>query len=489
MNTRETSSNNHIPHFDTFSNFMHSRFNQTNVPVLQDNTDMNTRENSNKDRNFNSLQTRLIDALTPYNESMLKNFEKYTLRNQLATSSNNNLGLIDNTLNEKITYELISIGLFNKDDIREDSNKDDIREDSNKDDVSRNTISCETPQGFKDFLSSLIGQNIHTFKPNLKQVIIDASIYYVCPYSCIDSHLERNKKNYIKFVCKFHTTKRTNCSSNFKILIRNDVVYDIEFDQKLHNHFLDELFISSRISLITSHTKDTITEASKNGLPTCYIRRFICPKLLPDQLYNATRKGKKEYFDDEIGKLHEYLTSVQNNYCTIWQFDSNNKFYDLLIINSRIKKCAYAKDIIVMDDTMCTNRFQYPILPFIVFDENNAVQILAIAIIKEKDEIYFANILRSFKSEINSVKIFLIDRLISQTNAIKKIFPSSKIVYCRLHIKRNIEHHMGRNSKILEAFMLFIHEKINREDCINMLKENIKNSNKFKKHIQKLIDN
>ena len=47
---------------------------------------------------------------------------------------------------------------------------------------------------------------------------------------------------------------------------------------------------------------------------------------------------------------------------------------------------------------------------------------------------------------------------------------------------------MGRNSKILEAFMLFIHEKINREDYINMLKENIKNSNKFKKHIQKLIE-
>ena len=93
------------------------------------------------------------------------------------------------SIEEKIRLELESIGLLR----------------SNSQPVQMN----ETPKSLTDFLNSLREKSIEEFQ-NLTQVIKDKSIESCCPFSCVDSNLNRSDANfhYIKFACKLHTEKK-----------------------------------------------------------------------------------------------------------------------------------------------------------------------------------------------------------------------------------------------------------------------------------------
>lgn len=349
-----------------------------------------------------------------------------------------------------------------------------------------------TPNNFINFLKNLIGKNINDITHNMSEYIIQESIKFGIPYTCKDSKLNRDgfQKSYITFFCKFHTKKRTGCQSKFKIIIENKIVKDINFIEIKHNHSLDRIYIESKISLITNEDKKILREAVHKGLSTPSLRKLTNINLLPQQMYNVIRNEKKEYFSNEILNLQNYVKNIQNKFDVFWKFDNDNKFYNLIIINSIIKNCYYANDIVVIDDTMCTNNFDYPFFVFLVFDENNMAQILAISIISGKNEKSFEDILSSLKTFIPTIRIFIMDRLKSQTNAVKKVYPLSKIVYCRIHIERNIIKNIkiADSKEILNIFKNFIDEKLDRMEYIKRLSSLIHDNKKSSKHIKKLID-
>ena len=349
-----------------------------------------------------------------------------------------------------------------------------------------------TPKEFITYLKSFVGKSQDDFDQNISQYITQESIKFGIPYSCIDSKLNRNgfQKSYIKFICKFHTNKRTSCNSQFKIIINNKIIKDIKFIDIYHNHSLERTYIESKIPLITKDDKIKLREAVQKGLSTPALRKLTNTNLLPQQMYNVIRNDKKDYFSNEILQLQNYVKEIQNKFDVFWKFDENNKFYNLIIINSIIKSCSYANDIVVIDDTMCTNNFDYPFLVFLVFDENNMVQILAISIISSKDEKNFIDIMSSLKTFIPDIRVFLMDRLKSQKNAISKIFPLSKIVYCRLHIERNIIKQIKINNirDLIQYFRDFLNEKMDKKEYIDKLKNIICDNDKSLKHIHNLIN-
>ena len=178
------------------------------------------------------------------------------------------------------------------------------------------------------------------------------------------------------------------------------------------------------------------------------------------------------------------MKSKKIDYDFIWQEDENNLFYSLLIVNARIRKCAYSNDIVMIDDTVCTNQFGYPFINFIVFDENNMVQNLAVAIITSKEENNFVNIFQNLKEIIPEIRVFVIDRLRSQINALQKVYPQAYLVYCRIHIYRNIKNKMGSNKEILNLFWNFVEIIITEIEYINKLKKAIENS----AHLRNLLN-
>lgn len=421
----------------------------------------------------NELFAKLCDAILLIDDidnnimtSLEKNFNDHFQYN-LDKINNSDSELIKNycklNYNQKLMLELKSIGL--------------------------DIFFTVTPNNFITHLKSFIGKNQDDISKNLSQFIKQESIKFGIPYSCKDSKLKRNgfQKSYIKFVCKFHTHNRTFCNSKFKIIIDNKIIKDIDFTEIYHNHSLERNYIESKVPLISDDDKIKLREAVQKGLSTSSLRKLTNANLLPQQMYDVVRK---DYFSNEIIHLQGCVKEIQNKFDIFWKFDEDNKFYNLIIINSVIKSCSYSNDIVVVDDTMFTNNFDYPFLVFLVFDENNMVQILAISIISSKDEKNFIDIMTSFKTFIPNVRVFLMDRLKSQKNAIKKVFPLSKIVYCRLHIERNIIKQIKiNNTKVLiQYFRDFVNQIIDKNEYIDRLKNLICDNQKSLKHIQNLID-
>lgn len=344
----------------------------------------------------------------------------------------------------------------------------------------------ETPTEFVNFLNSLLEKRIDEFD-NLKQYIKDESIKNACPYSCRNSNIYKENANfqYINFVCKFHTDKKSQCKSRFCIKIENKVIRAIQFINKIHNHRIDKLFVGSKVPLLTSEQKANMRKQAQMGLPSPLIRRFNAPDLLPNQLYNTIRNFKNKNFENQIEKLYNFSQTLKKDYDVIWKNNTNNIFQSLLIINSFIKNCPYSQDIVMIDDTECTNNFQYPFVPFYVFDEHNKMQMLAVGIITSKEERSFCDIFRSLKLAVENVRVFIIDRLPSQISALNKVYPSSFLAYCRLHISRNIKSKMGRNSEVNMLFWKFVKKEITEEKFKNDLQNIINQTNS--KHLTKLL--
>ena len=206
---------------------------------------------------------------------------------------------------------------------------------------------------------------------------------------------------------------------------------------------------------------------------------------MSQQLYNAIRKYKNKQFENQIQKLYDYSQTLKNQFDIIWKNDENNKFESLLIVNSTIKICSYSRDIVMIDDTECTNNFNYPFIPFYCFDENNKMEMLAVGILTSKEQKSFCNILESLKLIIDNIRIFIIDRLSSQIAALNKVYPFSFLVYCRVHISRNIENKMGRGNKVINLFWKFINKELTTEEYTNKLQIIINETNS--KHLIKLL--
>ena len=81
----------------------------------------------------------------------------------------------------------------------------------------------------------------------------------------------------------------------------------------------------------------------------------------------------------------------------------------------------------------------------------------------------------SLKTFIPDIRVFLMDRLKSQKNAISKIFPLSKIVYYRLHIERNIIKQIKINNirDLIQYFRDFLNEKMDKKEYIDKLNTTI----------------
>ena len=414
-----------------------------------------------------AMLERLMQAL--YEDDSSHTFVEENFENSQDQSSDVSLEYFNSSITEKLQREYESLGLV----------------------VSKNPENKEqlisTPSGFIDFLYGLQGTTIVSIS-ELKTRIKDESIKYICPYSCIDSNFNKNDRNiyYMKFVCKFHTQRLGNCKSSFLLRIKDNVIITFTFLCHYHNHKINNYSIGSKVPLLTSQQIEKMQNDAEIGMPTSLIRRFHAPDITSNQMYNIIRKHKNMRFENEIQHLYQYTQSLKNKYDIIWKNDSENKFKSLLMINARIRDRPYSRNIVVIDDTECTNRFNYPLLPFLVFDEHNKVQMLAISIIINKEKKSFIDILQSLKLAISSIRIFIVDRLKAQVEAIKHVYPESFWVFCHVHIGRNIESKFGRNTFVASLFWNFVRKKISEEEYVNELKKLLCNTDS--RHVQNLLD-
>lgn len=142
-----------------------------------------------------------------------------------------------------------------------------------------------------------------------------------------------------------------------------------------------------------------------------------------------------------------------------------------------------------MDDTTCINQFDFPLLTLSFEDYNKIRQILAFGFIPGRETKHFSNFLNDIKQfHIYNIRVFIVDRWRPQSKAIKTVFPESEIVFCKIHLYRNIRTSFGEYSMIGSLFIQFMNLKITEEQYINEIQKIIPKTKKHHFLLTHLID-
>ncbi|EDR26555.1 hypothetical protein EDI_001510 [Entamoeba dispar SAW760] len=140
----------------------------------------------------------------------------------------------------------------------------------------------------------------------------------------------------------------------------------------------------------------------------------------------------------------------------------------------------YSKRKWYVDDTTKTNIYNKNLYVVIVKDDNSFNQLLSFGYLFDQPEISYKLFFHQLYNILNyGHEIIVCDRCIAQYNALKQIFPYSKLFFCRNHIERSLIKYFKSDHIIMKLFHLTMNMKLNENDLIETLKsiimKNIKN--------------
>lgn len=303
-------------------------------------------------------------------------------------------------------------------------------------------------------------RKLSSFEPNFQVFIKDISKKYLCPYTIQDSKTQ--SQLYFRFKCKFAGKNKysTNCQSFIYFKGKNDVISFSNANWN-HNHSLDPYFIKSKVNTLTSIQKKEIKSLRNDGHSAGFCRRKLDLSILPNFLYESSRKVLSEKFENQIQNFIEHSIQYQDLFL-IKNFWTENLFQGSVFISKRFINSPFSNDIILVDDTCCTNKFNFPIIVAVGIDENRISQLIAFGLINGKKtddfDLFFNELAQHF-----SIRVFVCDRLKSQTKSIR----NSQIVYCKLHIRRNILTHF--NTTVLNSYDRLMNGEICKNDFLQVL--------------------
>ena len=191
------------------------------------------------------------------------------------------------------------------------------------------------------------------------------------------------------------------------------------------------------IDTLTKEQKEKIIEYTKLGLSNGRIRLLESFDCSPQILYNARYETLKQMHIDEMKLFFDELNKWSNwEYLLYNGIDNNLSFlyaFHLPVMNS-----FYSTRVCAVDDTSSTNFFDYYLYVMICHDENNNNQQLSFSLLPDKSTKSISQFSTEIKIRIGNIKTFLTDRSPSQIESIRNIWPQANIIFCAIHIGRNI---------------------------------------------------
>ena len=243
----------------------------------------------------------------------------------------------------------------------------------------------------------------------------------------------KSRKTQIFACC--HRRTIFNCPVEAKFQLINGAAKFISCDEK-HTHEINSKPNHRKQNSLTIKQRKEIKEATINGVTSGKIRLnmgLLCSK---DVLYGVRRPILKSYKINEMENLQKEM-NLWKNWKNILLIE-NKTFHGCYIHHIPICSSYYAKDICIVDDTSCTNYYGLPLLVMISDDENGRNQVLSFSFMENRTQQTFTNYFLSVKEIVGEIRLFVCDRNQTQINAIKAVWPNALIIYCLIHIGRNL---------------------------------------------------
>lgn len=339
--------------------------------------------------------------------------------------------------------------------------------------------SC-TPSELIDEFRSLNG-----FFPTIQALtekIREISTKYKCPFISYSAGPSRLTQIY---ACS-HLKTIFNCQAKAKFSYEDGFVRFVECDKE-HSHKPNEPTRMNMRNCLTLLQRERIKHLTTEGQSAYSIRLRENLKCTKDVLYNIRRPILENIRAHEMENLLHELNNGNSWINNVLKENDTNVFCGCHCIHDVICNKSYAKDICIVDDTSCTNKYGFPVLVMIVEDENGRSQLLAFSLMKTREATEFDQFFEKVKAKVGDIRLFVADRNQIQMNSIKRTWPNCLIINCSIHIGRNIR---SVSVELYNLYEKMRHLQITEEEFLNACIEFIQDDtvSDGKTTIQNIID-
>jgi hypothetical protein len=278
-----------------------------------------------------------------------------------------------------------------------------------------------------------------------------------------------------KYVCRRH-----DCPAH--------ITYETEVDQKVriyeqhweHNHDVDEVTLQS-FDELTPTQRAQIDDLTSMNMTAGQIRIHMGLAVSAEVLYDARRRQLRKFWQDQAEKL---LQEVQNwdDMKVEFKSDEQERMRAVYFFHKVFKGKEICRQVLILDDTSCTNRFGLPLLVILGVDEHDLCQLIGFAFLRDRTTEQFAEFLvwfRDFLGPSNPTKppvplAFLSDRGGGQLAGLEQVFIRSIIVWCAKHLLGNISRALPPKSKVRAAFWPMIDGKVAEDEFLALIEPEMK---------------
>ena len=268
------------------------------------------------------------------------------------------------------------------------------------------------------------------------------------------------------------TCKGRDCNYKVVMLIKYNGMNEI-IETGEHNHPLDYFFVTSKTCPLLKSEKEMIPKRKEE------IIQFIANHphvIVPIKKYRQIQSSN----DNKQIIENTFLTNLyyeNDSFIKITNTFNNGYIHSITFIHKRVAQMEYCKRRWYMDDTSNTNIYNKNMIAIIVKDDNSFNQLMSFGYLFDQTENSFKIYLNQLYTILNfKPEIIICDRCVAQFNAIKEVFPDTKVFFCRIHIERSLMKYFKKDHIIMKMFYLMINLKLSEEDMIKIWKTVIKNN-------------
>ena len=230
---------------------------------------------------------------------------------------------------------------------------------------------------------------------------------------------------------------------------QNDFFLEVKTCRMRHDHSIPKpnigvLPIDRRL---TGSLKKEVVKLLENQTPVSSIRKQIHKDfdilVTQKDLHNLkdreglTNPTTKDLEGDVFQVLEDMITNDKDGIYSVFSEDDkiNFLFFQTGIMKKKLKNYS---EILFIDSTYCINNFKYPVVVFMVADENNHGHVVGYAIVRNEKLMTFDNLYGEFFKRNDKITVLtvVIDKDASEIGAVKKLNKSINIILCRFHVMK-----------------------------------------------------
>ncbi|KAK8923744.1 hypothetical protein KSP39_PZI019685 [Platanthera zijinensis] len=285
---------------------------------------------------------------------------------------------------------------------------------------------------------------------------------------CDRSGFPRSSQNKRWVKKNLRKTSSKRCGCPFSLQGQRDEMNEWRLDVRcgFHNHDFVNLEAHSYAGRLDEDEQKIVHEMYASGVKP----RKILAALKKRNASNTTSlrtiyNEKFKMYRKELGGKTpiQFLNKCINDagYINFNHMDNaTNQMESLFFTHpTSLQFCNIFPDVFIMNCAYKTNRYRLPLLYIIGLTSTNQTFFSAFSFLSKDTEASYIWALECFKSMLDQSSlpsVLVIDKEIALMNAIRIVFPQSKILLCQVHINKNIMTHCKKYFKQGKDFQNFL---------------------------------